>query len=228
MKVHIGYGAILIIVCSFLSENKAIFFIYLTSAFFHEVGHILCAKALGIRLKKICLDFAGARIYPENNLNSYKSEWLLCFGGPLANLTVALVCYIYFCFFTRNGFFDPSVVQDIFMCAWNFVESQSISFQGIVSMLILFSVFQAFINLMPVSTLDGGRMFGCVCSYLFGESFSQKAVTFMSLIVSVILWMISVYLLLRVSAGLALFSFSLCMFCKIMENPDEGRLSRTV
>ena len=227
MKVHIGYGAILIIVCSFLSENKAIFFIYLTSAFFHEVGHILCAKALGIRLKKICLDFAGARIYPENNLNSYKSEWLLCFGGPLANLTVALVCYIYFCFFTRNGFFDTSVVQDIFMCAWNFVESQSISFQGIVSMLILFSLFQAFINLMPVSTLDGGRMFGCVCSYLFGESFSQKAVTFMSLIVSVILWMISVYLLLRVSAGLALFSFSLCMFCKIMENPDEGRLSRT-
>ena len=227
MKVHIGYGAILIIVCSFLSENKAIFFIYLTSAFFHEVGHIICAKALGIRLKKICLDFAGARIYPENNLNSYKSEWLLCFGGPLANLTVALVCYIYFCFFTRNGFFDTSVVQDIFMCAWNFVESQSISFQGIVSMLILFSLFQAFINLMPVSTLDGGRMFGCVCSYLFGESFSQKAVTFMSLIVSVILWMISVYLLLRVSAGLALFSFSLCMFCKIMENPDEGRLSRT-
>ena len=228
MKVHMSYGAILIIICAFLSENKLIFLIYLTSAFFHEVGHIICAKALGIKLKKICLDFAGARIYPENNLSSYKSEWLLCFGGPLANLTVAFVCYICFCFYTSNGFFDISAVQDIFMCAWNFAESQSISFPGTVSMLILFSLFQAFINLMPVSTLDGGRMFGCVCSYLFGESFSQKALTFMSLIVSVILWMISVYLLLRVNAGLALFSFSLCMFCKIMDNPEERRINSTI
>ena len=59
---------------------------------FHEAGHILAARLLGVRLRLLELDIPGARLVPTGALPSYRAEALLAASGPAASLLLALLC----------------------------------------------------------------------------------------------------------------------------------------
>ena len=70
------------------------------------------------------------------------------------------------------------------------------------------SLFLGVINLLPVPTLDGGRVLDCAVSYFFGPQAGSRATRICGKIFAFLIWLISVYLVLRYDGGFGLFVFS--------------------
>ena len=157
----------------------------IVAAALHELGHILAARICSIPLSEMKLGIFGAAITPNNNLCSYKKEIFLAVAGPMVNL---LSAFLFFRFAEKSSF---------------------------ISMFVMASFFLGFLNLLPIDDFDGGRIFKCILLLKFSPlkvSSVSQAVSFFLIFV---LWIFSVYLLLRMSASLSLFTFSLSLFCKI-------------
>jgi stage IV sporulation protein FB len=65
----------------------------LLAIFLHELGHIAIARICSIQLAELRLDIFGAALSPSSTTYSYRSEILLCLGGPLANIATATLLY---------------------------------------------------------------------------------------------------------------------------------------
>ncbi len=70
------------------------------------------------------------------------------------------------------------------------------------------SVFLCIINLLPVATLDGGRVLDCAVSYFFGPNAGARALKIGGRLCIFALWLLSVYLVLRYDGGFGLFAYS--------------------
>ncbi len=160
-----------------LIYTKAPFLLSMVSALaLHELGHLIFACVLRLKIKKIRLVLTGAQMELEAPFISYKQEFYLAFGGP---------------FFSLLGFllFFPLPFSII-----------SLSFGTF--------------NLIPVKTLDGGRMLYCFTARFFGMERADRVLfltTFLSLFS---LWCLSVYLMMRYLSGLSLFVFSCLLFIR--------------
>ncbi len=55
------------------------------AAFIHELGHLLAAYALNIKIRLFELDIFGAKLYPARALPSYITEGALAVAGPAAS-----------------------------------------------------------------------------------------------------------------------------------------------
>ena len=151
----------------------------------HELGHILAAKLCGIDLGELKLGILGAAIIPQNTLFSYKKELILCIGGPAANIFSALAASP-----LKNS-------APFFNQFW------------------IYSISLAALNLMPIKTFDGGRIFSSLLLYKLPVKTAEKILNAISFIFIFTLWSISVYLLLKISSSISLFVFSLSIFSKI-------------
>ena len=151
----------------------------------HEMGHIVAAKICGIEVGKFKLGILGAAIVPRRPLYSYKEEFILCIGGPLANfLSALLICR--------------------FHSAAVFTES-----------LLLYSISLGALNLLPIKSFDGGRIFSAILSCLLSPKTAERVLNLTSFLLIFTLWSISVYLLLKISSSVSLFVFSVALFTKI-------------
>ena len=90
MKIRIAPGALLLLFVAALTEG-ILFPAALLSVAVHECGHYLAAKALGVRLRLLELDVAGAKFVPAGAFPSYRAEGLLAAAGPAASLLLALL-----------------------------------------------------------------------------------------------------------------------------------------
>ena len=66
----------------------------------------------------------------------------------------------------------------------------------------------AVLNLLPLKTLDGGRMAGALLSQLFGEEASDKVLYVSTCACLAVLWMLSLYIFFY--SGI---NFTLLLFC---------------
>lgn len=209
IKIKFNFGAFLLLFSLILSNEITYACVYLFCAAIHELGHLLAAKILNVKISEMAFDIAGAKIIPAGQISSYKHEFLLCAAGPLASLCLSLfasiVCY-------RN--FDINIL----------FEEEISGIPQIFSAIILFSLIQAVVNLIPIDGFDGGRMLKSIAVYHFGVSTGLKISYVLTFIFSLILWMTSVYFLIKIGQGLSLFSFSICMFLKLFENENSGQL----
>lgn len=168
----------------------------LCAAALHECGHLLAARLLGIKLRSLELGPLGATIRTRGSLISYGREWLLCAAGPAANLISGAVAYF---------FFRADIKAD----------SDSIAF-GFCSV----SLMLALLNLLPVEGFDGGRMLSCAAGSIAGPRVASVTLTICSVLSVCLLWMLSVYLLLRWGSSLSLFIFSVSVFYRIFIESD--------
>ena len=90
MKIRITPGALLLLI-ALLFDAKGAAMGILFAALLHECGHLLAARLLGIRLRLLELDLAGAKLYPARAIRSYRDEGILAAAGPLASLAGALL-----------------------------------------------------------------------------------------------------------------------------------------
>lgn len=85
---------------------------------------------------------------------------------------------------------------------------------NILSMFIAVSLSQAAINLLPIKGLDGGNIADIILSNIFDAVVACKIINSISFICTIVLWIISLYFLLRSGVGIGLFAFSVTMFIR--------------
>ena len=188
-KIKISILSVIWIV--FLIISKTPFIIPLLCAvILHEFGHLLCALILKIKIKRFDLSLLGARIKTHNTL-SYKDELLFALGGPLMGLL---------------GF---ALTFKIAMTNFDIPFYQSFLFPFSILSLCL-SIF----NLLPLASLDGGRILKCILYLVFELDTADRIIKIASFITLLSLWMLSVYMMLKISNGVPMFIFCLIFFVK--------------
>lgn len=167
----------------------------------HELGHIAVARALGIGISRLHLSVLGARLEVAREI-SYLSELLLAAGGPLSGLFLALGARL------ASG--AAAGVFGVWLVSLSTVS-------------LCLSLF----NLLPIPTLDGGRIYFCFFCSLFGLRAARGITRSLALLCLLSLWLLSVYLLIRAELGLSMLIFSCIFFakCFIFDNKIGGFMS---
>lgn len=186
MKIRIGFLAIMLAL-SLLISRSLFALALLIAALTHELGHILMARALKIRLRECTIGIYGAGLRPSEGIYSYTQEILLCFSGPLANL----------------------LLGSIGLWLGSYSSSELLSYFTLSSFVL------AGMNLLPIRDFDGGRILLSLLSLWFGPTVSLRILSVLSFLFAFLLWGISLYLLIRHAASLSLFIFSLSLFFRI-------------
>ena len=170
------------------------------AALIHELGHLAAAVACGVRIAGMRLDLFGARLELPGLL-SYRQELLVALGGPAANLLTAAVL------------FRAWITCGCPVCG----ASPSLSGWALVlGVLLPASLGLCAVNLLPVATLDGGRILSCLLSLTLGADAARRVLRLLSLSLLTLLWLLSVYALLRAGQFLSLFVFSFSLLIRCM------------
>lgn len=140
-----------------VTSVKSAVFISLFSALFHEAGHIFAVSKFGGKIKSAELGAFGGRITLKEELCfSPFQDAVIAFSGPLVNIVLFSVLILFY-LISETEFF-------LFAACINFG--------------------MAFFNLLPVSSLDGGRIFSYFCEKFLSDKASgivESAVSFFSL-----------------------------------------------
>ena len=175
----------------YLSISNTPFIIPLFCAvILHEAGHLFCALLLGIKIKSIELSISGARIKTREVL-SYINELLFALGGPF-------IGFVSFAF--------------TFNLALSKIETPF--YQNFLFPFSILSLCLSVFNLIPIDSLDGGRILKCLISLVFSLDIAEKIMRATSFLCLVSLWLLSVYMMLRMSNGVPMFVFCLIFFSK--------------
>lgn len=187
-RIRIGFISVLVALAMIITEGRYAV-ICLIAAAIHELGHIIAARLCKIRLEEFSLGMLGARLKTCERVYSYKKEIILCFCGPLFNFisagVVYSVCKIY-------GFTSENI-----------------------SVFILYSLVLGTLNLLPVKSFDGGRIFESLALLFISPTTADAILNALSFLCVFTLWCTSVYFLLIYSSSLCLFTFSVSLFCKL-------------
>ena len=89
-RLRAGLSA-LFFICSIYAVEPEMAVPCFLAAAFHECGHLLMAKLLGIELKELRLDLFGAQLSVSTPSIPYTYEFLLCAAGPLFSLLLSLL-----------------------------------------------------------------------------------------------------------------------------------------
>ena len=114
------------------TKNVLVFAVYTLTAIIHELGHSLVASSLGYKLNKLTLMPFGAVISGDLNGLKSKEQIKIALAGPIINIVIGL-------FFVALWWLVP----EIYAFTDIIVEAN-------------FSL--GFINLLPIHSLDGGRV----------------------------------------------------------------------
>ena len=177
---------------------------FLLAVIFHELGHIVAARALGVRFRRLALKRTGlCLITSEAGFPSYDDELICALGGPVAGALSALAA-------RGLGYLLP--------CLAPFVQE-----------FIPFSLALSLLNLLPLRGFDGARILTCFlsCHHRHLPSLSPtdaaRVVSLLSCLVLLLLWLLSIYLLLRTGSALSLYLFCLQLFRSLArENGDTA------
>ena len=214
-KIKFSIGAILMALAALLCDRADMILLYALSAALHECGHLAAAYLLGIRIKEIKFEFSGVRICPEDGITSYKKELILAAAGPLVNMLVITVAIALF------SIWQVTPNEAIALCE-GFLFKGEYTHAGALAFVALSSLLQGGINLLPVRTLDGGRMMHCMASMLLGERKAENLLDIFSALSAFILWTVALYLMLKISSGLGIYVFSVCLFLSTFEKRDNN------
>ena len=159
------------------------------AAALHELGHLAAARAVGGRIRGLRLERVGARV-ELGGLLSYGGEALVALGGPLANVLSAAVAL-------------PMGHRSGGEGGWLLFAAASLVLGGV--------------NLLPVGTLDGGRVLRCAVARRWGEGAADSVSGAVTGVCLMGLWLLAAYALLRWAQMLSLFIFSFCLLLRSLE-----------
>ena len=106
MKIEISPACLLLGAVLFFDNSRG-FLATTLAMLLHELGHILAARMLHIKIKRLSFDVFGAKI-TTNGVYSYGKEAWLALGGPVFSLLLSL------CLFPFKG--GPSIALTAVVC----------------------------------------------------------------------------------------------------------------
>jgi stage IV sporulation protein FB len=175
-------------------DNSKYSTIALLVAFIHEAGHIIAAYFLKMKFDSFSINLFKFNIGIALPMHSYKKELLLSLAGPAANLLSGIIAIHIYVNFHSNEFVIFGAVASFFL---------------------------AILNLMPIKDFDGGRIFICLLAPKFNLYTIECILDVLSFSLVLFLWIVSIYLMLRIGASLTLFIFSSSLFTKLFLYPDS-------
>lgn len=200
MKIKINFFAIMLFLSVIVSSSYYAL-IPIFAAALHELGHIISAKMCDVKLSNFNLGIFGARLGIGGGICSYKDEIIICAAGPAVNFISA-----YFAFLISNLTTINSDIADIF---------------------ILSSLSLGIINILPIKSLDGGRIISALICRFGSVRSAEITVDILSFFTLFTLWCISLYLLLKSASSLSLFIFSVSIFASIFLEEQKYGLKPT-
>ena len=188
MKIKVSFFSVLLFSSLILTKSHYAI-IPLGVAVLHELGHVACARMRHVRLESLDIGIFGARINLDPAIYSYSDEIAVCLGGPAINLITADAAAI------AAKLFD--------------IHSDGLYF------FIFASLSLAIINLLPIKSFDGGRILFAHLAKRHSLETAEQIISVSSFISLFLIWAFSLYLLLKTSASLSLFVFSVSVFATI-------------
>ncbi|MBQ7379137.1 MAG: M50 family metallopeptidase [Clostridia bacterium] len=182
LKFSITPATCILLFCMIATTPLPMLVASLLAAVIHESGHILAAKLLCINLTHMKLDILGARLTTTGKLYSYPALVALCIAGPLIN---------FLCF----GLLFPFSENNLWL-----------------SEFCLSNLSLGMLNLVPIDGFDGGRILHGLMCKLFPFDIAERISIILSFCSIFLLWLLSVWLLLRTGSSLTLFVFTCCLF----------------
>lgn len=168
----------------------------LPAALLHEGGHYLAARLCGVRIRSIRLELLGGRMEMEGLL-SYGKEFIIALGGPLVNFLCA-------------GAIGAAT-------RWELLPAcEPLSFFTAASWGL------GLLNLLPIGTMDGGRMLSAAISRLFSPEAARICLTATTTACLGLLWLTAAYALLRGAPVISAFVFVLILLLRYA-SPDGQR-----
>ena len=187
--LRIGILPALIFCIMIVFQPVGVVFPSLAGAALHESGHMLAAVLLRVPLRSLDIGTFGASLTVRGSLISYPKEFLLCAAGPAMNFLSAVTVIL---ISEKRGYCGE--VGEWFACV---------------------SLMLGFLNLIPAEGFDGGRILYVALTSVFGPRVSARVLTVTTFGSILILWMLSVYLLIRFGTSLSLFIFTLSLFYRL-------------
>lgn len=174
-------AAITFLMVTSIKEAALISFV---SAFFHEIGHLLAIKKLGGKIKNIEFGAFGGRITlsGENGL-TLKGEAVAAFAGPAVNFIFSAVFLVCFLFTGNKSVILPLAIN----------------------------LGMGFFNFLPISTLDGGRIFSALLNMRFSDRTCDIVLNTVSAIFLLIILFFGFLLIMRKGGN-----FSLLVTCSYL------------
>lgn len=180
--VTVSFFLAAFIAFSLLSEAGKNIVFALTAAFLHESGHFLVMCIMKNRPEKLVLNAAGVEMSNRDGIKlSFQQEIFAAFAGPAINFLTALLLLTIYNFFPRDYL--------VFNAGTN----------------ICLGIF----NLLPIETLDGGRILYFALAIRYDLPKAEKCVHTVSLILTVVLLVFGIFLFFRTKRNLSLLITSL-------------------
>lgn len=88
-----GIPELLLLSLGFMSGNGGHLIEVLAAALIHELGHIVTALLLGVRLRLCRTGISGILLEYDFSLVSHIKEAAVCIAGPVSGILVLLICY---------------------------------------------------------------------------------------------------------------------------------------
>lgn len=207
-KVELHFSLFLLLLIVVLSGNAAFAAASIFFSFLHELAHKLIAVKMGYTTDKISFGLFGGVLHIREGFVKPRDELLIHLSGPVFNILMALLLYGLYLYF-----YLPWLVP-----------------------VILANAVLALYNLMPFYPLDGGKITDLYLAIFLGYGRSQKISRFISLIFSVFLFLLGIYLVqynilnlflsaLAVNLYVARKQDNGFIFYKITRNIEEGNHS---
>ncbi len=113
-------------------RNPNLMLVGMFSALLHELGHFFMMQIKGHRIEEVNIGFFTVDIVDrDRNFGSFTDKFLILISGSLFNFIICLIFFIFF-YFTEFSTFKSVAYVNLFI--------------GIL-------------NLLPISSLDGGQIF---------------------------------------------------------------------
>lgn len=154
------------------------------SSILHEFGHILAMLIKNHQISSINIGFFKVDILDKNrNLVPYNDDIFILASGSVANLTVSMFCFIIFCLFRIY----------------------------LAKQIAYINFFIGMLNILPISSLDGGQILSIFVQKSFSPEFSDILCLAVSFLFLFPLSMVGFLVLLKSKYNFSLFFICFCL-----------------
>lgn len=180
-----------------LGYLKEFIIIYITITL-HELGHIVTAKVFGKKVYAVRILSVGLNVAIEEDTCSSLNRILIYISGPLVNI-----------------FF---IAISLFLISYGPIERTEVLFFLSANICLLI------MNMLPVSLMDGGRIFRELLSMHFGLFLAGSYLRKLSLILSIALIILGSIQLLTSKFNFSLLTIAIYIFFTLKTERTEAAL----
>lgn len=209
-KIELHYSLFLLMLIIALSGNITFAAASALFSSLHELVHKKTAETLGYTPEKISFGLFGGVLHLREGFIKPVDELLIHLSGPLFNILMAFFLYACYAYFPLP-WLEPVIIANIVL---------------------------ALFNLMPFYPLDGGKITDLYLAIFLGYGRSQKISRFFSLLFTVFLFLLGIYLVqynvlnlflsaLAINLYVARRQDNSFIFYKITRNIEDGNQSGT-